>query len=98
MADMSITFAEVREKAAKIGTLNDSLMAGLTTIKAEINALESQWTSDTSETIRAKITAMQTRFDEYQTVVKSYQEFLVATADTYEATEASTNSNASQFI
>ena len=65
MPDVKITFQEVRAKAAQLRSYNDTLTNTLVTIKNAINSLEAQWTSDTSDTIRAKITAMQPKFDSY---------------------------------
>ena len=99
MADIKITFQEVRAKASQLRGYNETLTSTLTTIKNAINNLESQWTSDTSDTIRAKITAMQPKFDRYKEVVESYAKFLDNTAAQYEATEGTLNTNASsQFM
>ena len=62
MADIKITFAEVRTKTQQIRNHNKSLDETLIQIKNAINALESEWTSDTSDTIRSKITGMQPKF------------------------------------
>ncbi|MBQ2745335.1 MAG: WXG100 family type VII secretion target [Lachnospiraceae bacterium] len=97
MADIKITFSEVRNKAKAIQKSNDTLNQHLTDIKGAINALESVWTSDASDTIRAKITDMQPKFDNYYTIIKSYVTFLETTVSNYEATEQSINSNAAAF-
>lgn len=99
MPDIKITFEEVRTKAQQIRTYNDTLTSTLNTIKQTINNLEAQWTSDTSDTIRAKITGMQPKFDTYKEVIESYAKFLDNTVTQYEGTESTLNSNASsQFI
>jgi WXG100 family type VII secretion target len=99
MADIKITFEEVRAKATEIRGYNDTLTTTLENIKNAINALEAEWTSDTSDTIRAKITGMQPKFDSYKEVIESYAQFLNNTADEYEQAETTLNQNASsQFI
>jgi len=99
MADIKITFEEVRSKTAQIRSYNDTLTQTLGNIKSAINALEAEWTSDTSDTIRAKITAMQPKFDTYKEVIESYAKFLDNTVAQYESTENALNTNASsQFI
>lgn len=99
MPDIKITFEEVRMKAKQLRGYNSTLTETLNNIKQTINNLESQWTSDTSDTIRAKITGMQPKFDTYKEVVESYAKFLDNTAAQYEGTENTLNSNAaSQFI
>ena len=96
MPDIKITFGEVRTKTKQIRSRNDTLTDTLNQI---INNLESQWTSDTSDTIRAKITGMQPKFDTYKEVIESYAKFLDNTVAQYEGTESTLNSNAtSQFI
>ena len=99
MPDIKITFEEVRAKTKQIRNYNTTLTDTLNTIKQTINNLESQWTSDTSDTIRAKITGMQPKFDTYKEVIESYAKFLDNTVAQYEGTESTLNSNASsQFI
>ena len=99
MPDIKITFEEVRTKTKQIRNYNATLTDTLNSIKQTINNLESQWTSDTSDTIRAKITGMQPKFDTYPEVIESYAKFLDNTVAQYEGTESTLNSNASsQFI
>ena len=99
MPDIKITFEEVRTKTKQIRNYNATLTDTLNSIKQTINNLESQWTSDTSDTIRAKITGMQPKFDTYKEVIESYAKFLDNTVAKYEGTESTLNSNASsQFI
>lgn len=99
MPDIKITFSEVRAKTQQIRKHNQSLDDALKNIKSTINALEADWTSDTSDTIRAKITAMQPKFDSYREVIESYAKFLDNTVEQYETTEGTLQSNASsQFI
>lgn len=99
MPDIKITFAEVRNKTQQIRTHNDTLTDTLVQIKNIINALESEWTSDTSDTIRSKINGMQSKFDTYRAVIESYAKFLDNTAEQYETMEGTLQSNAaSQFI
>lgn len=99
MADIKITFQEVRDKTAQIRSYNETLTQTLESIKSAINALEAEWTSDTSDTIRAKITGMQPKFDTYKEVIESYAKFLDNTVQQYETTESTLNTNAaSQFI
>ena len=99
MPDIKITFEEVRTKTKQIRNYNATLTDTLNSIKQTINNLESQWTSDTSDTIRAKITGMQPKCDTYKEVIESYAKFLDNTVAQYEGTESTLNSNASsQFI
>lgn len=99
MPDIKITFEEVRTKTKQIRNYNATLTDTLSSIRQTINNLEAQWTSDTSDTIRAKITGMQPKFDTYKEVIESYAKFLDNTVAQYEGTESTLNSNASsQFI
>lgn len=75
MPDIKITFEEVRTKTKQIRNYNATLTDTLNSIRQTINNLESQWTSDTSDTIRAKITGMQPKFDTYKEVIESYAKF-----------------------
>lgn len=99
MPDIKITFAEVRAKKQQILKHNQTLDDTLKQIKNIINALEADWTSDASDTIRSKINGMQKKFDSYREVIESYAKFLDNTVDQYEKTESDLQSNASsQFI
>lgn len=72
MPDIKITFEEVKEKTKQIRKHNENLTGFLQQIQSAINALEADWTSDTSDTIRSKITGMQKNFDTYKEVIESY--------------------------
>lgn len=97
MADIKITFGEVKTKAGQIRTCNENLSDYLTQIKTKISNLDVEWTSDTSDTIREKINGMQGKFNDYKNIIESYAKFLETTVELYEATESTLNSNASMF-
>lgn len=97
MADIKITFAEVKGKATQIRRCNDNLTEYLNDIKTKISSLDAQWTSDASDTIRGKINGMQSKFDNYHSIIETYAAFLETTVSNYEQTEQVINSNASQF-
>lgn len=98
MPDVKITFQEVRDKAQQLRGHNTKLSDLLTNIQRTINALEADYSSDTSVTIRDRITGMQPVFDSYREVVESYAAFLDSTAEQFEETENTLNTNAaSQF-
>lgn len=97
MADIKITFGEVKTKAGQIRTCNENLSDYLNQIKTKISQLDVEWTSDTSDTIREKINGMQGKFDDYKNIIESYAKFLETTVELYEATESTLNSNASMF-
>lgn len=97
MADIKITFEEVRTKASEIRTCNTNLNQALEDIKTNISNLDAQWTSDASETIRSKINGMKSKFTTYYDIIEEYAKFLDTTASTYETTEATINANAGQF-
>lgn len=98
MADIKITFDQVRDKAKQMNECNQKLDGTLETIKSSISQLEAEWTSDASDTIRRKIEGMQSKFDTYYSIINEYVNFLYTTVDAYETTEQSINSNAEQFI
>lgn len=98
MADINITFAEVKEKSSALRQLNTNLTEKLGEIQTTINGLSQSWTSDTSETIRQKINDLKTkRFDEYQTIITEYADFLDKTVETYTTTETTLNNNLAAF-
>ena len=99
MPDIKITFQALTAKTTSLRNKNEELDGLLTDIKNAINSLEADWSSDTSITIRDKITGMQPTFDTYREVIESYAKFLDRAIAQYESTEATLNTNAaSQFI
>mgnify|MGYP006068091779 FL=1 len=99
MPDIKITFQALRDKTQQLRDKNKQLDQILTDTKNAINSLEADWSSDTSITIRDKITGMQPTFDTYREVIESYAKFLDSAIAQYESTAATLNTNAaSQFI
>ncbi|MDR1464446.1 MAG: pore-forming ESAT-6 family protein [Oscillospiraceae bacterium] len=95
---ISIELSQVRQTAGTIRQKNSALDAKLQEIQQEINALQSFWQSDASETYRQKFGQFaQKRFPEYKSVIESYAQFLEQTVDAYTQTEQSINTSASAF-
>ena len=94
MPDIKITFQALRDKTQQLRDKNKQLDQILTDTKNAINSLEADWSSDTSITIRDKITGMQPTFDTYREVIESYAKFLDSAIAQYESTEATLNTNA----
>ncbi|MBQ5951822.1 MAG: WXG100 family type VII secretion target [Lachnospiraceae bacterium] len=94
---IQITLGELTQVAGNIRSLNTSLTACLEECRSTMNALAQDWSSESSETIRAKFNAHAAHFEEYRNVIDSYAKFLDSTASAYEATENSINSNANLF-
>lgn len=98
MADsIKISTQVLVDTAQKITTINTNLDEKLANINKEMNNLEATWTSDGAKTIREAMNALKPKFAEYKAVVDSYAEFLKSTAQKYETTEATVQSNASAF-
>lgn len=85
------------DTADKVRTININLDNKLAEINKSMNDLEATWKSDAATDIRSAMNALKPRFDEYKTVVESYAKFLVNTAQNYESTEATIQTNASAF-
>ncbi len=98
MAEINVTFQALRDTATEIRKCNTNLDKDLTDISTEMSRLKGKWESDSAETIRAAMDAMKPRFSEYKEVVETYAKFLDDTAQTYEETESTLKTNASQFI
>ena len=84
--------------AGKVDGANTNLLDELHKIQNLIKSLEGEWESDSCVTIREKIQGMEPRFQQYYEIVDNYAKFIRNTAQTYQATEASNNANANQFI
>jgi len=96
--NLNIEYGQVADYTSQIRTKNDALQTTLENIKSEINSLEGPWESDASSAIRAKITGMQGRFEQYHQVVEQYAKFLERMVQEYKSTEATNTSEAEQFI
>ncbi len=94
---IQVTTQVLTETAGKIRNINANMDSKLADINNKMNALESTWQSAASNDIRAAMNAMKPRFEEYKNVVESYAKFLDNTAQSYEVTETTAQSNASAF-
>ncbi|WP_223592688.1 pore-forming ESAT-6 family protein [Neobacillus bataviensis] len=94
---IKISLNEVQSTANQIRTLNNNLAARLEDIKREMNALQSSWNSDASNTIRTNFNALQPTFENFREIVNSYATFLDQTVNAYNATEDAINNNAGAF-
>lgn len=94
---IQVTTQVLTETAGKIRNINANMDSKLADINNKMNALESTWQSAAANDIRAAMNAMKPRFEEYKNVVESYAKFLDNTAQSYEVTETTAQSNASQF-
>lgn len=98
MADgIKISTQVLMDTAAKVREINGILDSDLADINKKMNDLEASWKSDAATDIRAAMNALKPRFEEYKTVVESYAKFLVNTAQSYESTEGSIQTNAGAF-
>lgn len=98
MADgIQISTQVLLDTADKVRTINATLDQKLADINKNMNDLEATWKSDAATDIRAAMNALKPRFEEYKNVVESYAKFLVNTAQNYETTEGTIQSNASAF-
>lgn len=100
MADamsINVSTQELTGVATKIDTRKRNLRGKLNEITRKINELKTSWTSEASEEIVAKINGMQGRFEQYDTVIQSYADFLRRAAEQYETTESTAKTNASEF-
>ena len=98
MADsIKISTQVLRDTSEKVNQINTSLDTALADINKKMNDLEATWKSDAATDIRAAMNALKPRFEQYKQVVDSYSKFLVTTAQSYETTESSIQSNAGAF-
>lgn len=98
MADeIKVSTQVLLDTAEKVRTINTTMDGKLADINKTMNDLESTWRSDAATDIRAAMNALKPRFEEYKTVVESYEKFLVNTAQSYDVTETSIQNNAGAF-
>lgn len=99
MADIKISFSEVRAKAAQIRALNQNMSQAISGVKSVLNTIEAEWSSDAADAMAAHMAAMGPKFNSHYEVVESYAKFLDNTVAQYEALERELRSAAdSQFL
>ena len=98
MADsIKISTQVLTDTAQKVRDCNNAMDEKLAEINKSMNDLEATWKSDAANDIRAAMNALKPKFEQYKSVIESYAKFLVNTAQSYETTEGSIQSNASAF-
>lgn len=99
MSEMYVNYGAFESWANTIKSQNDTLKSDLQEIKRLINdGTADNWLSDAADTTRSKITGMEPRFQQYYDVVDNYVKLIRNTAQAYEQTEKTNDSNAQQFI
>lgn len=96
MADnmINITLPEVSSHSTSIRTSNTDLTAALLEAKQAIESiLGSSWQGAPVDGMKAKMTALQTKFDTYQQIIDDYAKFLDKTVDRYTTTDAQVSQN-----
>ena len=99
MAEFSLRVnqTEIENVAKTVHTESEKMLGILEKIKDTVNNLSNSWASEAGEEIRAAITNMQKRFEQYRDVTESYSQFLYNTAKAYAETESELKSMASDF-
>lgn len=99
MSEMYINYGAFEGRATAIKNENDKLLEDLQNIKSLINdGTANNWLSNAAETTRSKIKGMESRFQQYYDVVDNYVKLIRNTAQAYEQTEKTLDSNAQHFI
>ena len=84
MAEQNISSQALRDGADKMRQYNNSLLDVLN----KINSLTNVWVGDAqSELVQQFTNKLYPRFQEYYDVINSYADYLITTAETYEAAE-----------
>lgn len=97
MAQLRISFDEVKDKAQIIRSLNQAMYEELSQMKTNMNLLDGSWISDGSEEIRTRFNQFANRFETERERIEEYARFLDLTVESYEALESSITSNASSM-
>ena len=92
-----IKFDELLQNADEIQKLNLDLRDTLDEIEKTVINLENVWESESSNSIRQKMKAMDKHFSQYEQVVTAYTKFLKDVVTTYQTVEKSINSTANSF-
>lgn len=93
-----VNYGKFNDWADTISKENQNLLNRLHEIKDLINSLAGEsWESNAAVAIRQKITAMESRFEDYYKAVDNYVIYIRNTAQRYQATEKTNTSNAEQF-
>lgn len=94
---IDINTQTLKDTSRRVTNINNCLDDQLTRINRLMNETEADWQSDAGREIREAMDALRPRFEQYKEVVTAYARFLEDTAQSYENTESSIQSNASAF-
>lgn len=88
MAEQNINTQALRDGADKMRQFNNALNEVLGQFQAKINSLTNVWVGDAqSELVQQFTNKLYPRFQEYYDVINSYADYLITTAESYEAAE-----------
>ena len=92
-----INYGAFESWANTIKNRNNTLLDDLHSIQSKINSLEGEWESDSAVSIRAAITNLEPKLQQYYDVVDNYAKFLNNAAEQFKAMEAGLNMRAQDF-
>ncbi|MGN0548737.1 MAG: WXG100 family type VII secretion target [Acutalibacteraceae bacterium] len=88
MAEQNINSQALRDGADKMRQYNNTLFDILNNFQNKINSLTNVWVGDAqSELVQQFTNKLYPRFQEYYDVINSYADYLITTAESYEAAE-----------
>lgn len=93
-----INYGQFETWAEQFNARNNTLKTTLEEIEALINGTAETYQSNSGDRIRAKITGMEQRFQDYFEVVDNYVKFIRNAAAAYKGVEQTNLNNADQFI
>lgn len=95
MAAIRISLSQVQEVSSRIRSLNATMYDLLSRMKADMNALDTSWVSDSGDEIRSRFQMFSQRFETQKEIIDSYAEFLDLVVSTYDTNESMMHNNAS---
>lgn len=92
-----INYGAFESWANTIKNRNNTLLDDLHSIQSKINSLAGEWESDSAVSIRAAITNLEPKLQQYYDVVDNYAKFLNNAAEQFKTMEAGLNMRAQDF-
>ena len=95
MAEIRVTSAELKNKAAELRSLNEKFKATIEELSANEQQLMGMWDGDTKETFHAAYNSDKTQMENFYAAIEKYCQALESNAAQYESAEAKNTNTAS---
>lgn len=96
--DLTVSPSFLRDSANELKSKVQTLRENLDSVTQESNQVPNYYTGSASDEFMAKYDEMKTKFNSFYTVIEEYSNFLIKTANAYEAVEEKLKKQADEYL